>query len=373
MIYLDYSSTTKVDDEVLESFIIVAKNYYGNANSIHEFGNTSNKLLKKAEESILNTLHLNKHEVIFTSSATESNNTVLKGLENFNRNEILIGKFEHSSISETVKHLNNKYVIKYLDINNDGTINIEKLKKVLNKNTLLVSFASVDSELGIKQDVENITKIIKENSSALVHIDAVQALGKVNINYNNCDFISGVSHKFYGVIGTAFLIKKKNIKITPLLHGGTSHNEYRSSTVNLPGIVSTSKALRLATLNIDEKYKYVDSLNKKIKNELKKYENIVINNTIKSIAHIINFSILNIKPESFVNAMSEKEIYLSTKSACSNDKLISSSVLNLYNDKKRSSTSIRISLSYKTTEKEIDKFLNIFRKIIKEMSLNNER
>ena len=366
MIYLDNSATTMVDDRVLETFNKVCKNYPGNSNSLHSLGIKSKELEEYATEKISNLLGVKPSEVIYTSGASESNNTVLKGVASKYKNRgnhIITTPLEHSSVLETCKYLENKgFIIDYVKIKDNGLIDIEDLERLLTDNTILVSVAYVDSELGIRQDIDTISKIVKKYLKCYFHVDATQAIGKIKVDPTNIDFISMSAHKIFGLKGIGLLIKKDNIVIDNLIHGGKSTTIYRSGTPALPLICSLMKALELVIPNIDKNYEYVSSLSRKIKDNLKKYDNIHINSTENSIPYIINFSVIGVKPETFIHTMEEEDIYLSTKSACSTSD-ISLSVDSIYHNREISMSSIRISLSYKNTEEEIDKFIEVFDKI----------
>lgn len=366
MIYLDNSATTMVDDRVLETFNKVCKNYPGNSNSLHSLGIKSKELEEYATEKISNLLGVKPSEVIYTSGASESNNTVLKGVASKYKNRgnhIITTPLEHSSVLETCKYLENKgFIIDYVKIKDNGLIDIEDLERLLTDNTILVSVAYVDSELGIRQDIDTISKIVKKYLKCYFHVDATQAIGKIKVDPTNIDFISMSAHKIFGLKGIGLLIKKDNIVIDNLIHGGKSTTIYRSGTPALPLICSLMKALELVIPNIDKNYEYVSLLSNKIKNNLKKYDNIHINSTENSIPYIINFSVIGVKPETFIHTMEEEDIYLSTKSACSTSD-ISLSVDSIYHNREISMSSIRISLSYKNTEEEIDKFIEVFDKI----------
>lgn len=366
MIYLDNSATTMVDDRVLETFNKVCKNYPGNSNSLHSLGIKSKELEEYATEKISNLLGVKPSEIIYTSGASESNNTVLKGVASKYKNRgnhIITTPLEHSSVLETCKYLESKgFIIDYVKIKDNGLIDIEDLERLLTDNTILVSVAYVDSELGIRQDIDTISKIVKKHPKCYFHVDATQAIGKIKVDPTNIDFISMSAHKIFGLKGIGLLIKKDNIVIDNLIHGGKSTTIYRSGTPALPLICSLMKALELVIPNIDKNYEYVSSLSRKIKDNLKKYDNIHINSTENSIPYIINFSVIGVKPETFIHTMEEEDIYLSTKSACSTSD-VSLSVDSIYHNREISMSSIRISLSYKNTEEEIDKFIKAFDKI----------
>ena len=366
MIYFDNSATTMVDDNVLETYNKVCKNYPGNSNSLHKLGIKSKELEDYATDNIAKYLGIKKNEIIYTSGATESNNTVLKGVAFRYRNRgnrIITSHLEHSSIIESCKYLEkNGFIIDYVNINKDGSINLEHLKELINDKTILVSIAVVDSELGIKQDIKNISRIVRQYPKCYFHVDATQAIGKIKVDFSDIDFMSMSMHKIFGMKGIGLLIKKENIQIDNLIHGGKSSTVYRSGTPALPLIVSGMKALELIIPNIDRNYEYVKELNKRIVSCLKGYDRVHINSTDKSIPYIINFSTLDIKPETFIHAMEEEDIYLGTKSACSTGDS-SDSIYAVYKDRGVSTHSIRISLSYKNTMEEVDKFIEVFDKV----------
>ncbi len=366
MIYLDYCATTPATDEVIDVFSKVSKDYFANSNSLHKLGLKSRKLENYATEEISKYFNVKPNEIIYTSSSSEANNMALKGIcfKYKNRaNHIVTTKLEHSSIIETCNYLEKLgFIIDYVNLNKDGTVNLEDLEQKVTDDTLLVSICCVDSELGIRQPVEQIAKILKKYPKCFFHVDCTQAIGKVNVDFTNIDLASISAHKFFGLKGIGMLIKKENIELTPLIHGGKSTTIYRSGTPALSLIVSLKKALELIIDKVDINYEKISKLNEIIINGLKKYENVYINSTDKSIKHIINISIVGIKPETFIHALEEEEIYVSTKSACSNADSISRPIKALTNSDSLASSSIRISLSYLTTEKQINKFLEVFDK-----------
>ena len=373
MIYLDYSATTKPDEKVIEVYNKVAREYYANSNSLHSLGIKSKELEEYATNKIAKLLKVKPTEIIYTSGASESNNQALKGIcfkYKKRANHIITTKLEHSSITETVKYLTeNGFVVDYVNILENGEVDLEHLKQLINDNTLLVSICAVDSELGIKQPIEKISQIVKCYPKCYFHVDCTQAIGKINIDLSKVDLASISAHKIYGFKGIGLLYKKENIEIEPLIHGGKSTTVYRSGTPALPLIVSMMKALELIIPKVEENYNKVKILNDLVKDNLIKYSKVHINSTEKSIPYVINFSIKDIKPETFVHALDEKNIYISTKSACSKANTMSESVYSVTKNKDYASTSLRISLSYLTTEKEIEEFTKSFDECYKKLTL----
>ncbi len=364
MIYLDYSATTPVNPEVLDSLVKVSRDYIGNPNSMHNLGVKSRALLKSATRQIADCLNVKMEEIIYTSGATEANNTALLGvaLRYKNRgNHIILSKLEHPSEYVLANYLENLgFRISYVNNDSDGLIDLDDLKSLITDKTILVSIVGVNSEVGVRQPLKTIRQIIKkENPNTIFHSDLTQALGKVSINLNDVDLASFSGHKIYGPKGIGLLYKSEKVDIVPLIHGSSKDFPLRAGTPPLPLIVALSKAIRLCLIDLDKKELYVKKLNEKIVDDLSHYPNLKFNNTKYSIYNVINISLMDIKPESFVHAMEDHEVYISTNTACSSGEL-STSVMALYGDKKRAMTTIRISLSCNTTMDEVNKFLTFF-------------
>ena len=364
MIYLDYSATTPVSYDVLESYNKATRDYIGNANSIHSLGVKSKALLNSATKQIAELLNIKESEVIYTSGATESNNMALIGamLQYKNRgNHLIVSKLEHPSIYAICNYLETLgFQVSYVNNDTDGLIDFEDLKKKIRPETILVSICGVNSETGVRQPLKTIRQIIKkENPNTIFHSDLTQAFGKVSINLFDVDMASMSGHKIFGPKGIGLLYKNSKVSLIPIIHGSTRYNNLSPGTPPLPLIVALSKAMRLALNDLDRKEAFVKRLNDKIVNDISHYKDIKINQTKYSIPHILNISLMNIKPESFVHAMEEHEVYISTNTACSSGEL-STSVMAIYNDKARATTTIRISLSSITTLDEVNKFLTFF-------------
>ncbi|MEG2283500.1 MAG: cysteine desulfurase family protein [Bacilli bacterium] len=364
MIYLDYSATTPVSDAVLESFNKVSRGYIGNSNSLHKLGVASKRLMDQAVEQVADLLGVKASEVIFTSGASESNNLAILGvIQRYPKRgkHIITTKLEHSSVLETVKYLEGLgYIIDYVDIKENGQIDMEQFKKLLTNETVLVSIAEVASEVGILQNIREIGKILDNYPTTIFHVDGTQAIGKVPVSLDYVDLYSFSAHKFYGLKGIGCLIKKEGIELCPIIHGGKSQSVYRSVTPPLALIVSLAKALRLALDNLDDKYKEVEKLNKFLVFELSKNPSVIINSTVCSIPHIINISIPGIKAETMLHALEQKDIYISTKTACSKDSSASLSLLALNKSKEIATSSLRISISYLTRVDELSTFISVF-------------
>ena len=372
MIYLDYSATTKTDDEVLDTFVKCSKDFIGNPNSLHKLGVKSKNMIDKATKQIETLLNIDDYDVIYTSGSSESNNLAIKGICDKYKNRgkhIITTSLEHSSIYGPVDYLIDQgFKVDFVELDDKGQVDLKDLENKMTDETILVSINAVNSEIGIQQPIEEISKIIKKYPKCFFHCDMTQAIGKVKVDVNCADLVSFSAHKFFGIKGIGVLLKRKKISLTPLIHGGKSTTTFRSGTPCLPLIVSLSKALRMALTDIDKKYKYVEKLNKEVKENIEKYDNIKINSNDICIPHMLNISVIGIKPETMLHALEKYDIYISTQSACSTG-AASKAVMALTKDKKRSESSIRISLSYKTTLDEIKDFLDKFKICIEELTL----
>lgn len=376
MVYLDYSATTPVNTDVLESFDKVCLNYIGNPNSLHKLGIEANNIINEATNQIAELLNVKPSEIIYTSGSSESNNLAIKGIamKYKNRgNHIITTPLEHSSINGPLNYLmDNGYEVDFVKLDEKGMVDLEDLKRLIKDNTILVSINSVNSEIGLRQPIEKIGKILKDYPKVFFHVDMTQSIGKTNISLDNVDLVSFSAHKIYGLKGIGCLIKKEKINLEPLIHGGKSTTIYRSGTPAVGLICSISKALRLALEKIEDKYAHVLELNNYLKEKLKKYNNVYINSNDNSIPHMLNISVIGIKPETLLHALEEDEIYISTQSACSSNTTLSKAVFNLTHDEERAKSSVRISLSYLTTFEELDKFLESFDKIYNRLVVKNE-
>ena len=372
MIYLDYSATTPVSYDVLESYNRATRDYIGNANSIHKLGMESRNLLNSATTQIAELFNVLESEIIYTSGATESNNLALIGLANKYKsrgNHIILSKLEHPSMYEIATYLETQgFKISYVNNDSEGLIDFDDLRNKIKPETILVSICGVNSETGVRQPLKTLRQIIKkENILTFFHSDLTQAIGKVAVNLHDVDLASMSAHKVYGPKGIGLLYKSEKIELEPLIHGSGKSNTLRPGTPALPLIVAFSKALRVSLSDLDKKEMYIKRLSDKIIEHFSKYEDILINKTKYSIPHILNISLKNIKPETFIHAMEEHEVYLSTNTACSSGDL-STSVMAIYNDPKRATSTIRISLASMTTNDEVNKFLMYFDEEFKKLN-----
>ena len=368
MIYLDYAASTPVDDEVLNEFIRVSKEYYANPNSNHTLGMEAKSVIDEATKNIAKLLNVKEDEIIYTSGSSESNNLVIKGVcERYKSRgkHILISSLEHNSIVSSCTYLQELgFEVEIIPVDKYGIINIDELKKMLRDDTILVSITSVDSELGIREPIEEIVSILREYPNCFFHTDASQAIGKVNIDYSDVDLITITPHKFYGLSGVGILVKRDNVFLKPQINGGKSSTIYRSGTPDTALIASASVALKKSLENMEERRISVIDKNKKIVEYLKGKKDVTINSNDNSIPYIINFSVQNRKSNDLQKKLNDLEIYVSTKTSCCPIETPSKLVYAVTKNKSLASSSIRISLSHLTTNAEIDKFIEVMNNII---------
>ena len=371
LIYLDNVAASFVEDEVLDVFYNTTKKYYANPNSIHKLGREENKMISDSTLRIANMLKVLKDEIIYTSGATESNNLAIKGLclsyKNYGKH-ILISSLEHNSITSSVVSLERLgFEVEVIPVTDKGIVDIESLKSMLRDDTILVSVTSVDSELALRQPIEEVATILKDYPNCHFHTDATQSIGKVTIDYSNVDLITINPHKFHGLDNFGILVKKKNIRLTPLIEGGKSTTIYRAGTPSLSNVLALEKALELALTNQEARYNYLKELGDMIKSHLSEYKNVSINSRENSLPSIINFSLIGEKALTILDKFEEHNIFLSAKTSCCPITTPSKLVYALTKDKQKASSSIRVSLSYKTTKEEVEEFLRVFDLIYKEI------
>lgn len=372
MIYLDYSATTKTNKKVLKRFIKINKLFF-NPNSDYKQAARVQKIINVTTNNIKQSLNTTNHDIIFTSGASEANNMIIKGLSDSLKNKhIITTKLEHASVVGPLGYLQKKgFKIDFVNLDKNGQVDLEHLKQLINPNTTLVTIAAVDSEIGIRQPIEKIAKLLKSYENVIFHTDITQCLGKDIIDLTNIDFASASGHKIYGFKGVGFILKRENLKIIPLIHGGKSTTIYRGGTPATELIDSLNTSLNILMPNIKNNYNYVQKLNAYLKQLLKNNNNIKINSTNKSLPHIVNISILNTDPLVIQKKLADSNILISTQTACSLNSNMSLAVLTITDDIKRAETSLRISLSYLTTRKEIKIFIKKLNFILGELNESN--
>ncbi|MFW3541134.1 cysteine desulfurase family protein [Staphylococcus caprae] len=374
MIYLDNAATTKADESVVDSFVKVNQTLYFNPNSPHQAGLQAEKLLVQAKEEINRTLDLaHQYEIIFTSGATESNNMALKGIayrKKETANEIITSVLEHPSVLEVMRYLEEKqgFKLKYINVKEDGTIDIDDLKSLMSDKVGLVTCMYVNNVMGQIQPIQDIADILKDYPRAHFHVDGVQALGKIPMNFNGIDSLSLSGHKFNGLKGQGLLLIKNIQNIEPVIHGGGQEYGLRSGTVNLPIAISMVKAIKQAVQGTEETNRKLKLFNQAIVTFLKDFKGVYINSPENGAPHIINIGFPGVKGEVLVNAFSKHGVMVSTTSACSSKRgKLNEVLLAMGLSDSRIEGSIRISLGAQTSEADIQAFKDIFKMVYEEV------
>lgn len=375
-IYLDYAANTPVDKEVLNTFNDTTLKYFANPNSTHPLGKEVSNKIDETTKNIMKMFqketNLNEDsEIIYTSGSSESNNLAIKGVaQSYKENgkHIISTFLEHSSVSGPLTYLKEQgYEIDILNITNEGKVDIEHLKSLIREDTILVSICYVDSEIGTVQPINEIAKIVSQYPNCFLHVDATQAIGKINMNLQNVDLITFAPHKFYGLNGFGGLIKSKNVVLEPLINGGASTSIYRSGTPVVGQICALEKALKITFENFETRQNYVKKLNEKLRENLEKYKEVSINTMSQEDPYILNISVNGIKATKFKEKLEEYGVCVSIKSACTVTITPSRIVMAMTHNKKRALASWRISLSHLTKEDEIEEFIEIFDKCYEEL------
>lgn len=371
MIYLDNSATTKPDPSVLDTFNKVSMKFFGNPSSLHSLGAESERFFKKVRQQVAELLTCQEKEVVFTSGGTESNNLAIKGVANYYKkrgNHIITSEVEHPSVYEACKQLENSgFNVTYLPVNNKGIIELNELEQAITKETILVSIMHVNNEIGSIQPIEEIAKILKKHKSILFHTDAVQSFSKLKIPLKDVDLLSISGHKINGLKGTGLLYVKSGVQIDPLFSGGEQEFNLRSGTENLAGAASLARAMRLA-LNKLTRANQIDDLKQILIESLQNIEDVKITTPKESAPHIIHLSVPGIKPETMIHALAQRDIYVSTQSACSSKRVdISRVLLACGYETEMAKSGIRVSLSYETTNEEIKVFINVLQEEIEKI------
>ncbi len=372
-IYLDYAATTPIDKRVLNAMMPYFSDKFGNTMSLHKMGQIASNAVESSRKIIALFIKAKPEEIYFTSSATESNNLALKGIAFANRekgkNHIIISSIEHDCILESSRWLKRQgFEIDELEVDKYGFIDIDQLKRLINKSTILISIIHGNNEIGTIQDIKKIGKICQEKG-VYFHTDASQSLGKIDIDVSkmNIDLLTASSHKIYGPKGAAILYIKKGIVIEPIIHGGGHEKGLRSSTSNVPAIVGMGRAvgiLQKESKQENEKQKKLRDL--LIKGILGNIQGTHLNgHPVNRLSNNANISFPSIEGESLLMELDFAGVEVSTGSACSSRNLMPSHVLMACGAKPQiAHGSIRLSVGRFTTEKEIHKAIKIFIKVV---------
>lgn len=358
-IYLDNSATTKVCPEAVNEMVETLTHSWGNPSSLHKKGVEASRVLENARARIARVFSCSPDEVYFTSSGTTANNTAIFGAVYVNRrrgNRIVTTSLEHPSVNEAMKRLEEQgFEVIRLRPDKFGRFSLNDLYSVINKNTILVSIMMVNNELGTINPVQNIkTAVMRAGAPALIHVDAVQAFGKIHVKPSKigADLISVSSHKIHGPKGAGALYIKKGVRIKPYVVGGGQENGVFSGTEAMPNIAGFGAAA--AELgDIDASFEKVRGVRDRFIEKVTRIPGVYINSPSDSLPYIINMSVTGLPSQTVVNSLSERGIYISAGSACKrgHDSEVLKAI-GLPSD--RTHSAIRISMSRFTTDEEMN-------------------
>lgn len=373
VIYFDSASKTIPYEEVISTYVEIQKAFFANPSSIHFEGVKALRYLDLCREKILNNLKVKNRDVVFTSSATESNNLAIKGfaLKYKNRGKHIISTiYEHESVKEALKQLEDEYGFKvtYLVPDSNGVISVDDVLKNITNETILISIMAVNNEIGSVNDIAAIGKELINYPKLCFHVDAAQAIGKVDIDYSNVDLLTISAHKIHGLVGSACLIIKKNLNLLPLLSGGGQELGLRSSTIDIANVAAFTYAFERSIKERNRHYETIKPLADKLLNYLNEHKDIYHVNSSGINPYVINFSTITKKGSVVVEALSRIGIMVSSTSACSSNKEKGSYVVaSICNNPNVYNNTIRVSLSYLNNEEEMKEFIKSLDLIIKEI------
>ena len=380
-VYCDNAATTPVNSEVLNEMLPYYSKSYGNPSGLYMLSQDSKAAIEFARDKIAKVINSKSSEVIFTSGGTESNNLAIKGLclpvKDNSQNEIIISTIEHHAVihpAEQQKHIG--YEVKYSNVNNEGMIDIENFKNLITEKTKLISIMLANNEIGSVQDIRSLVEIVREkekkfSNKIYFHTDAVQAIGKINVDVKTLgvDLLSISGHKFNAPKGVGALYIKEDVVVEPLLDGGGQERQNRSGTENVPSIVGLGKAIEIAEKDRESFFSHTKLLSEKFINDLKNFiPQVVLHSSSNGLPNIVNFSIPNIQGEPILIGLDFKGIMASSGSACSTASIEPSHVLLAkgVNDK-LALGSVRLSFSLTNKIEEIEYITESLVDIYKEL------
>lgn len=375
VIYLDNAATTKTAPEVVEAMLPYFTEFYGNASTIYELGGNSKKAMNEARETIAHILGAQENEIYFTAGGSESDNWALKATAEAYRakgNHIITSRIEHHAILHTCEYLEkNGFEVTYVDVDENGKIKLDQLKKAIRPTTILISVMFANNEIGTIQPIKEIAEIAHEHG-ILFHTDAVQAFGQLPINVDEChiDMLSASGHKLNGPKGIGFLYIRKGVKIRSFIHGGAQERKRRAGTENIPGIVGLGVAAKRAADSMPERTaKEIELRDHLIDRVLKEIPYTRLNgDRTDRLPNNANFSFQFIEGESMLIMLDMEGICGSSGSACTSGSLDPSHVLLAIGlPHEIAHGSLRLTLSEETTLEDIDFTVDTIKKIVERL------
>lgn len=372
IIYLDNSATTPIKSEVLQEMMPYLTTEYGNASSLYSVGRSAKRAIEKARNRVAELLNCNHNEIYFTGGGSESDNIALKGFAYANKekgNHIITSKIEHPAILETCKTLERQgFEVSYINVNEDGIIDVEELRKSIKTNTILISVMTANNEVGTVQPIEEMAKIAHDNN-IVFHTDAVQAIGNVQIDVEKMkiDMLSLSSHKINGPKGVGALYIKNGIEVEKFINGGHQEKDRRAGTENVAGIVGIGKAAEIARKNMETHIRNLSKIRDYyIKKVQKEIPNIRINGSMENrLPGNANISFKGINASELIFKLDERGICVSSGSACSSGNTNPSHVLTAMNvPEVYLNSAIRTTFGDNNTFEQVDYVVKILKRII---------
>jgi cysteine desulfurase len=375
MIYFDNAATSRPYKEVLDTYVSLCSEIIGNSSSANGLGTKALSYLEKARKQIKDTLGLtDQDELIFTSGATESNNEAIRGVAHRHIKEgrhLITSQGEHASVLSVFKELEQEgFEVTYLPLDSKGMVSPESLKKALRPDTTLVSLMYVNNEVGTIYPIEEYSQIIKAGSKAAFMSDLTQAIGKLKINFKCLDIWTMSGHKVGGLKSSGLLGVKKGILIDPLMYGGEQEDGMRSGTVNVPLACSLATALRIYISTMDERSRKADALRNYLISEFDKMPDEILLTSPRegAIPFVLNFALKHYKASVMVESLSAKDVYVSTRSACSSHSKSGSHVLYAMGyDDQVADNAIRLSFEGSESLEEGQEFISILKDEMKHL------
>lgn len=369
-IYFDYASTAPVHHEVIEATQTLLPQFYANPDSLHSLGYQAGDLMRISREKIASLLNVTPPMVIFTGSASEANNMAIKGAAWANQRKgkhCITTKIEHSSVLNAFKQLQDhfEFEVDYLDVDEFGKISMDQLKTLLRKDTILVSIMAINNEIGTIQDIDQVMRIVKSHSTAILHVDFVQMLGKYPIDLHRIDLATFSAHKIGGLKGVGLLVKNPQVNMLPLISGGQQEQSLRGGTSNTLANITFAKVLRLALENRESRFLRIKEINDYVREQLSGIPNLDILTPSDGSVYILTFTYPSIPSEIMTNALSARKIYVSAHSTCTSLSSYSHVHLAIGLKEHAANGVIRMSFGDQSTLSQAHRFIEVLKEIIK--------
>lgn len=379
-VYLDNSATTPIDNEVVEAMLPFLTEKYGNASSIHFFGQEARGAVDKARHQVADLINAKQNQIIFTSGGTESNNLAIRGFCQLNEKHgkhIITSNIEHPAVMNVCEELEEiGFEITYLPVQSDGIVNVEDVENAIREDTVLISIMTANNEIGTIQPVKEIGELVKrqrENGNKIwFHTDAVQAVGKIPVDVEEigCDMLSVSAHKIYAPKGAGALFVKRGVRLKSQNLGGHQERERRGGTENVPTIVAFGKACELANKNLQMNYEHLKNLRNTFeKGVVEKVSDIIINgNQEKRLPNISNITFRFVEGEGLLINLDMQGVAVSTGSACSSGSLEPSPIiLALGQPEDLARGAVRFSFGRNNTLEDVEYVLEILPKAVENL------